>query len=98
MVHTLIFGPKTHNDQLYINISIYCNSLFIFSIGKSQPDNREELQNGAKESCLGLLNNFYGDGIHWHDVACHHRKPFICEDSDELLTYVRHNNQNLFIK
>ncbi|CAB0005565.1 unnamed protein product [Nesidiocoris tenuis] len=64
-------------------------------IKRPQPDNREELQNGAPENCLALLNNFYGDGIHWHDVACHHRKPFVCEESDSLLKYVQYNNPNL---
>ncbi|XP_014240141.1 uncharacterized protein LOC106661352 [Cimex lectularius] len=62
---------------------------------KPQPDNREELQNGAPENCLALLNNFYGDGTHWHDVACHHRKPFVCEDSEALLKYVQYHNPNL---
>ncbi|KAK7084733.1 Lectin C-type domain [Halocaridina rubra] len=42
--------------------------------GKAQPDNQE-----GNENCLGVLNNFYGDGIRWHDIACHHTKPVICE-------------------
>merc|ERR1719334_1557987 len=29
---------------------------------------------------MAVLNDFYGDGIKWHDVACHHEKPIICED------------------
>ncbi|KAK8726973.1 hypothetical protein OTU49_009854, partial [Cherax quadricarinatus] len=43
--------------------------------GYPQPDNRED----GKEFCLAVLNNFYNDGITWHDVACHHEKPIICE-------------------
>ncbi|XP_066941209.1 uncharacterized protein [Macrobrachium rosenbergii] len=39
-----------------------------------QPDNRE-----GNEACLAVLNDFYRDGIKWHDVACHHTKPIICE-------------------
>ena len=39
-----------------------------------QPDNRD-----GNEICIGVLNNFYADGIKWHDVACHHKKPTICE-------------------
>lgn len=39
-----------------------------------QPDNRD-----GNEFCIGVLNNFYADGVKWHDVACHHRKPTICE-------------------
>ncbi|CAG0919638.1 unnamed protein product [Notodromas monacha] len=42
--------------------------------GRPQPDNRE-----GNEFCLAVLNNFYRDGIVWHDVSCHHQKPFICE-------------------
>jgi len=40
----------------------------------AQPDNRE-----GDEGCLAVLNNFYNDGIRFHDVSCHHRKPIICE-------------------
>jgi len=54
--------------------------------GKQQPDNREDDEG---EPCLAVLNNFYNDGIKWHDVACYHEKPFICEDSEQLLDYVR---------
>lgn len=64
-------------------------------IGVPQPDNREQLQNGAPENCLAVLNNFYGDGIHWHDVACHHRKPFVCEDNESLIKYVQYTNPQL---
>ncbi|XP_042893102.1 pulmonary surfactant-associated protein D-like [Penaeus japonicus] len=43
--------------------------------GRPQPDNREE----GGENCLAVLNNFYNDGVKWHDVGCHHEKPIICE-------------------
>jgi len=43
-------------------------------LGRSQPDNRE-----GNERCLGVLNNFYKDGVKFHDVACYHKKPVICE-------------------
>ena len=62
--------------------------------GRAQPDNREAEQ-GNDESCLSILNNFYGDGLKWHDVACHHLKPFVCEDSDELLNFVRSRNPGI---
>ena len=42
--------------------------------GRAQPDNRE-----GDETCLAVLNNFYNDGVKFHDVSCHHRKPIICE-------------------
>ncbi|XP_053651975.1 uncharacterized protein [Cherax quadricarinatus] len=44
-------------------------------LGIPQPDNRED----GKEFCLAVLNDFYKDGIRWHDVACHHEKAIICE-------------------
>ncbi|XP_033229455.1 uncharacterized protein LOC117180927 isoform X1 [Belonocnema kinseyi] len=62
--------------------------------GQQQPDNREAAQ-GNDESCLSILNNFYNDGIKWHDVACHHVKPFVCEDSDELLNFVASRNPGI---
>lgn len=53
--------------------------------GVPQPDNRE-----GNENCVGVLNNFYQDGVVWHDVACHHRKPFICEWFPETCTHHQH--------
>lgn len=56
--------------------------------GGPQPDNAEFDINQTSESCMGVLNNIYKDGIKWHDIACYHKKPFVCEDSDQLLQYV----------
>ncbi|ODM89067.1 hypothetical protein Ocin01_17615 [Orchesella cincta] len=36
--------------------------------GRPQPDNYEALE-GGDEGCLAILNNFYNDGIKWHDAA-----------------------------
>ncbi|CAB3379341.1 Hypothetical predicted protein [Cloeon dipterum] len=60
-----------------------------------QPDNAEYDINQTTESCLSVLNNVYNDGINWHDVACYHEKPFICEDSDELLNYIASTNRGI---
>lgn len=60
-----------------------------------QPDNAEYDINGTTESCLSILNNVYNDGIAWHDVACYHEKPIVCEDSEELLNYVASTNPGL---
>ncbi|VVC44004.1 C-type lectin, conserved site,C-type lectin fold,C-type lectin-like/link domain,C-type lectin-like [Cinara cedri] len=62
---------------------------------KPQPDNAEFDINGTVESCLSVLNNVYGDGIAWHDIGCYHEKPFVCEDSDELINYVASTNPSL---
>lgn len=60
-----------------------------------QPDNAEYEINKTTESCLSVLNNVYNDGIAWHDVACYHEKPVICEDSSELLNYVAATNPGI---
>ncbi len=31
----------------------------------------------------------------WHDIACYHTKPYLCEDSDQLLDYVESTNPEL---
>lgn len=56
---------------------------------KPQPDNRGKKEEGITESCLAYLNNYYNDGIRWHDVGPHHLKSFVCEDSPALLKYAR---------
>ncbi|XP_060517069.1 uncharacterized protein LOC132696327 [Cylas formicarius] len=66
-------------------------------LGQPQPDNREAQQGGAEENCLAILNQFYNDGVHWHDVACHHVKPWVCEENENLLKYVRHLNPTLSV-
>lgn len=60
-----------------------------------QPDNAEFDINGTSESCMSILNNVYGDGIAWHDIACYHEKPFVCEDNEELLSYIAQTNPGI---
>lgn len=61
--------------------------------GKPQPDNREFRVTGRNdEACLAMLNNFYGDGVVWHDIACYHKKPFVCEDNDSLIKFIEQSN------
>ena len=55
------------------------------------------LQNGESESCMAVLNNFYGDGIKWHDIGCHHEKPIICEDVEGHLQFARQTFPNIRI-
>ena len=40
---------------------------------------REAKEGGKDEGCIGILNNFYEDGIKWHDIECRHKKPIICQ-------------------
>jgi len=39
----------------------------------AQPDGQ------GSEDCLAILNNFYNDGVKFHDVGCDHTKPTVCE-------------------
>ncbi|TRY66917.1 hypothetical protein TCAL_04358 [Tigriopus californicus] len=65
------------------------NSKINGSVLIPQPDNAEFDINQSVEACMGILNNVYDDGIKWHDIACYHTKPFVCEDSEQLLDYAR---------
>ena len=55
-----------------------------------QPDNRElKVEGQHDEACIAVLNNFYADGVVWHDIACYHKKGFVCEDSDKLMEFAK---------
>ncbi|XP_040565861.1 uncharacterized protein slf isoform X1 [Lepeophtheirus salmonis] len=62
-----------------------------------QPDNAEYEINQSDEACMGFLNDIYNDGVTWHDIACYHKKSYICEDSPSLLEFVRKSNPKLVI-
>ena len=57
----------------------------------------EGLQEYHDEACLSVQNNAYGEGIAWHDVACHFRSVIVCEDSDQLMSLV-HSQEGEDIK
>ena len=40
----------------------------------SQPDNYT-----TNEGCIAILNNWYNDGLKWHDLECQDKFPFVCE-------------------
>ena len=65
----------------------YCSWSSTGGSRQRQPDNREQKQGGKDEACIGILNNFYKDGIVWHDIECRHKKPVICQESQELLDF-----------
>ena len=46
---------------------------------------REGLLEDRDEACLAVLDGLYDDGLAWHDVACHHLKPVICERTREAV-------------
>merc|ERR1719500_193471 len=65
----------------------HCSWSATGAVRQAQPDNREQRQGGSDEACIGILNNFYRDGIVWHDIECRHKKPVICQESQELLDF-----------
>lgn len=64
---------------------------------KPQPDNAEYDVNMTSEACMAVLNNAYEDGVKWHDVACYHSKPVLCEDNEDLLGYTKATSKNVII-
>ena len=61
-------GGSVLGEEITISLTVCC------SAKRPQPDNRE-----GNEFCLAVLNNFYADGIRFHDVSCHHKKPVTCQ-------------------
>ena len=70
---TMSTGPTLEGNTDY-TFYTFLQALIFFRANRPQPDNRE-----GDEVCLAVLNNFYNDGVRFHDVSCHHRKPIICE-------------------
>ncbi len=99
MLVTLALGSNSNKaknvvkyvaNHLWIIPNLILTSFLRFNPPRVQPDNREQIQDrGDSESCLAVLNNFYGDGVKWHDVACKHEKPIICEDVEGHIAYAR---------
>ncbi|TRY62170.1 hypothetical protein TCAL_03684 [Tigriopus californicus] len=48
-------------------------------LGDPQPDNLCQYYGGPKEECGAMLNNWFRDGVRWHDLACAQRLGFVCE-------------------
>ena len=85
----IVTGPLLEGKKKkYCNIWIADSRNLYFSNDRPQPDNREQRKLGGEdEACIAILNNFYGDGLKWHDVGCSHKKPIICEEIPELLDF-----------
>ena len=87
-------GPENYDSLKSVSlIDLTGNSV-------GQPDNAEYLLNPSGvtvEACLSINNDWYHDGIAWHDAACYHKKPFICEDSDNLMRRARNLSPNIVL-
>jgi len=54
----------------------------------NQPDNAEQKLNlleGKEESCLALATGLWEDSTVWNDIACYHKKEWMCEDDTDAL-------------
>ena len=83
-----------------INYPVDTNVFLIFKGSVGQPDNAEYLLNPSGvtvEACLSINNDWYHDGVSWHDTACYHKKPFICEDSEPLMRKARNLSPNIIL-
>ncbi|XP_030749347.1 uncharacterized protein LOC115877340 [Sitophilus oryzae] len=63
----------------------------------SQPDNREFQYTGRVEACIAIMNNKYKDGIAWHDEVCDFKKPFICEENNVMMEFVKKAVPSMFL-
>ena len=46
---------------------------------------------------VSVLDNWYNDGIAWHDSACYRAKHWICEDSEKMVKFLRRKHPNAII-
>lgn len=73
---------------------------FLHNRDVPQPDNAEYLVQPSLvtvEACLSVNNDWYNDGVRWHDTACYRKMPFICEDSENMMRRARALNPNVII-
>jgi len=67
-------------------------------IGKSQPDGLLKADGFGNQACAALLDNFFGDGLSWHDTKCNDRRLIVCEDLPAgNINFVRQNNPGIRI-
>ena len=50
-----------------------------------------------KLSILSVQNNWYSDGVEWHDSACYRAKQWLCEDSDKMVDRAKKIHPGLVI-
>ena len=46
---------------------------------------------------IPVQNDWYSDGVEWHDTACYRTKQFVCEDSDKMVNFLRKKHPNAVI-
>merc|ERR1711874_799065 len=65
---------------------------------KAQPDGILKADGFGEQACTALLDNFFNDGLSWHDTKCNDRRQIICEDLPVgNINFVRQQNPGVTI-
>ena len=66
--------------------------------GRAQPDGILKQDGFGEQACLAVLDNFFNDGLSWHDTKCNDRRHIICEDLPVgNINFVRQQNPGVII-
>merc|ERR1712055_186963 len=67
-------------------------------LSKPQPDGILKADGFGQQACTALLDNFFNDGLKWHDTKCNDRRHIICEDLPVgNINFVRQQNPGINI-
>jgi len=65
---------------------------------KVQPDGVLKADGFGEQACAALLDNFFNDGLTWHDTKCNDRRLIVCEDLPAgNINFVRQQNPDINI-
>jgi len=66
--------------------------------GRAQPDGILKQDGFGEQACLAVLDNFFNDGLSWHDTKCNDRRHIVCEDLPVgNINFVRQQNPGVTI-
>jgi len=66
--------------------------------GRAQPDGLLKADGFGQQACMALLDNFFRDGLSWHDTKCNDRRLIVCEDLPaQNINFVRQKNPGINI-
>ena len=66
--------------------------------GRAQPDGILKQDGFGEQACLAVLDNFFNDGLSWHDTKCNDRRHIVCEDLPVgNINFVRQQNPGVNI-
>merc|ERR1712012_389659 len=67
-------------------------------LNKPQPDGILKADGFGEQACTALLDNFFNDGLSWHDTKCNDRRHIVCEDLPVgNINFVRQQNPGITI-